>query len=961
MVRALRKSTLDQREHRREETDLKLKKIELKSKKGFTDKKNLKLKSRRLQEQIDRNQANLQLDIERLTASTEDSSSESSPSVSSPSRQLVDSAASLAWDEQGDIRSPLKDTSDILDSTFHFREEDSSPPALSRSRSVSVSVNRASYVREESSGNLIDLQPVCRSLNLDLGSSSTGASGLISQDSFLERNIRAKEAETLELISEEVAEESSRMDENSFQAKLKTLKDKYRRVSRRIAQYSAGDVQIADAEQYKAELKDIKDFVNVYIEEVEVVLDCLESTEEERIALVNKLIDDATSAMKKNEKEVKEKITSLIAANVTSVGTLDVEEAKSKVKVDKLQKRIDRVKEKAEDGKKKATDLAVNSSTTDNEIREFLHKSKKLESLMEELVKNKDDIDEESIGLDIRTGELEDMKTTVKSSVDAISEAIKNLEIEDKSRGLYSITNKSLARENVVFPEAFTGELGENVFKFKTKFLQAIQDSQVRDKDKVEILRKHLTGEAKKLIGSHYAVIEDALEALTSYYGDSLKIWNKTKDKYKKRMSGDFIHTWGRYGDQKRVVAIATVIEFVRECTDLAENYKEELSSEIYHSTTVKLIEDTLPRDYKERLGELRSGKKLSVTEKLKGISDFLETKKDAAIDAVDEEKAKNSSSRQSYQSTRVKKEASEEGLDIEKQKCEFCSGSNCKTEWSGFGCLDMYKLASRDERIEWLKERHLCFKCGLSFKRNHECRWNRRRFAQCTVQNCKSGAATCPRNHKQNLSNELIDWLKANKVNVKNLAQSIVGLYTKDPVSLPCNGKSSTERDKISITPLDKISEKERGKLQVGKMSRPMDENECLDFFKEDMLKSNENTDVKPIPEGDPMFIMCVFKGKTRPITSFIDGGCNCWVAREGIPENELRSCKLSDGPISMGVAGGLTVEASAEWVSLLPLSDGSNQIVRGLTLPEVTVDMPDIQMGKVFSAIKKKHKDTK
>ena len=28
---------------------------------------------------------------------------------------------------------------------------------------------------------------------------------------------------------------------------------------------------------------------------------------------------------------------------------------------------------------------------------------------------------------------------------------------------------------------------------------------------------------------------------------------------------------------------------------------------------------------------------------------------------------------------------------------------------------------------------------------------------------------------------------------------------------------------------------------------------------------------------------------------------------------------------------------------------------------LPEVTVDMPDIQMGEVFSAIKKKHKDTK
>ena len=180
MVRSLRKSTLDQREHRVED-------IKLKSKKK--SKRYLKLKSRRLQKQIDRNQLDLQLDIERLTASREELTSQSSSSVSTPSRQLAESTGSLAWDEQGDIRSPLKDTSDILDSTFHFAEEDSSPPALSRSRSVSVSVNRASYITEESSGNLVDLQPVCRSLNLDLGSSSVGASGLISQDSFLERNI----------------------------------------------------------------------------------------------------------------------------------------------------------------------------------------------------------------------------------------------------------------------------------------------------------------------------------------------------------------------------------------------------------------------------------------------------------------------------------------------------------------------------------------------------------------------------------------------------------------------------------------------------------------------------------------------------------------------------------------------------------------------------------------------------
>ena len=35
------------------------------------------------------------------------------------------------------------------------------------------------------------------------------------------------------------------------------------------------------------------------------------------------------------------------------------------------------------------------------------------------------------------------------------------------------------------------------------------------------------------------------------------------------------------------------------------------------------------------------------------------------------------------------------------------------------------------------------------------------------------------------------------------------------------------------------------------------------------------------------------------------------------------------------MGVASGITVNASAEWASLLPFADGGHQIVRGLTLP--------------------------
>ena len=59
------------------------------------------------------------------------------------------------------------------------------------------------------------------------------------------------------------------------------------------------------------------------------------------------------------------------------------------------------------------------------------------------------------------------------------------------------------------------------------------------------------------------------------------------------------------------------------------------------------------------------------------------------------------------------------------------------------------------------------------------------------------------------------------------------------------------------------------------------------------------------PYPGGEPMFIMNIFKGRTRPILAFIDGGCNTWVAKEGVPEDELVSVKMRLGPIHCGVAG--------------------------------------------------------
>ena len=266
-------------------------------------------KSRDLYKVVDENQETLWEEIEKLrniAGTEEDSSSEeesAEPKSSEESEQ--GSSGSLAWDNQGDLRSPLKDTSDLLDTSFRFEEDlDSLPPALSRDRSVSVSVNRAKYLTLES-GEILDIQPVCRNLNRRFEEASQGESrGLASQDSFLERNLQAKRLETLNLIAEEeeiltieeeeidldteeernnevfVDEEeleSLKMDENTYKDHLKKLKSGQRKVKRKINQYTADDVTVADKDEFRNYLKDAKNEFEAFTVAAETVIDLLDS------------------------------------------------------------------------------------------------------------------------------------------------------------------------------------------------------------------------------------------------------------------------------------------------------------------------------------------------------------------------------------------------------------------------------------------------------------------------------------------------------------------------------------------------------------------------------------------------------------------------------------------------------------------------------------------------------------
>lgn len=201
--------------------------------------KNYLESSRELNKVIEDNPEIIKLDIERLKSLAdidENPSSEGDSGEVESSRNQLGSVESLAWDNQGDLNLPLKDTSDLLDFSFRSEDQDSVPPCLSRERSKSVSVNRASYLTLES-GEILDIQPVCRNLNKRFDYlKQSGSCNLASQDSFLERKLKAKEVETLNLIAEEADNlddevfidqdsEAAKMEENTYKEHLEEVEE----------------------------------------------------------------------------------------------------------------------------------------------------------------------------------------------------------------------------------------------------------------------------------------------------------------------------------------------------------------------------------------------------------------------------------------------------------------------------------------------------------------------------------------------------------------------------------------------------------------------------------------------------------------------------------------------------------------------------------------------------------------
>ena len=98
------------------------------------------------------------------------------------------------------------------------------------------------------------------------------------------------------------------MEQEAYLQKLKALQQHTKRVVDKICSYGADDVSVADKDEYKQQLRDIRQVFEACIGDANTLFDeCVdeEGIDKPRVDEVNQLQNSLTRKMKNNEKEVR--------------------------------------------------------------------------------------------------------------------------------------------------------------------------------------------------------------------------------------------------------------------------------------------------------------------------------------------------------------------------------------------------------------------------------------------------------------------------------------------------------------------------------------------------------------------------------------------------------------------------------------------------------------------------------
>ena len=782
-----------------------------------------------------------------------------------------------------------------------------------------------------------------------------------------------------ELLNLELPVVQIKMDEASYKGfKLNCFKRK-RKVENMIELYDKECVNsLQDKDIYQKKLDEISAAALDALEYISDLIAQLEvNNEVDRVNELTAIKNSVRESVRKNEKEVKSEMQRIVdeaEAKLTPHDPTHAVEGAGFViphsstpysfpvnptAEPKLQLRLNYIQEDAQEINTAILAVKEAKDLTDSEIIYYMREGKNWSKRVDDLVSENRKFQLESFGLESLTLSAASLDETVKNVKRVKDEKLATIAKEDECRGLSSLCeNKN--KSSIVFPEPFKGYYGENVFKFKEEITAAIRDSQTKKADEVRTLLKYLRGDAKTRVGDHQPTLEAALNTLVTFYGNANLIWMKCRQDFEQSFSGDVNRHWGNLGTTKRVDAIAKVMEFIRQAKHYAEEYSD-LKEEIISSQTVTLLTKTMPLDYLEMVYLAIEKVSASPSDKIDKIEEILGKLKTCGILAVNQlinkepVISKQERSRSQTLSTRDPLGQAAGGVSCSVDLRHEChKGQKCQPSWGLLGCVELYKLKTVSERIEYCRESGCCTVCGLGnlssaeevSSRHRRCDYKNpidRFITKCTAWRskdstgrklyCYYGAALCKDHQKlANTNSKLLEWLSEKKVKHD--------LFTIERPSTIAKRHQKTKLENCD----DHLSDKDVMELLREKM-------DISDF---------ESGQVQDIPPGQNMFMFFLLQGKpgTEPIQVFGDSGANFWFATESVTK-KLVCVQTHKGAVPINIAGGKVIHATGEWAAAIPLADGTYQGVRGLTMKSVVGQMPRYDLTQTLARVKEEYKE--
>ena len=188
---------------------------------------------------------------------------------------------------------------------------------------------------------------------------------------------------------------------------------------------------------------------------------------------------------------------------------------------------------------------------------------------------------------------------------------------------------------NITYP-VFSGQDNEDYVKFRREMINALRVNQVTQEDKIKKLRENLKGDALKLIPSTLQCVDQALDLLTTVYGDPKRILNNRKDKI--RAMGVFyrLEKYGGNGArsyQETKMMVDWLLTFELTMDELFEVSKK--SMDMYASVFNEDLYTTILKLFSATIADEVNGVVGSYKDKLEYLYNYVKEKKKKLIPSL--------------------------------------------------------------------------------------------------------------------------------------------------------------------------------------------------------------------------------------------------------------------------------------------------------------------------------------